>query len=147
MICDYGFARVVVDSLTQFESCPSVAEHARVRFEWVVNTLRFQDLSVLMTRETEMREAPFREAPFRATPEEHLADTIVQMEYRRLGDARDGRRVRLLEVLKIVVPPIRLPRTLLKSVPAVCIFKSRLPSNNLTANNLTAWRLYYPYVS
>jgi circadian clock protein KaiC len=95
MIRDYGFARVVVDSLTQFESYPSVAEHARIRFERVVNALRFQDLSVLMTRETEMREAPFR-----VTPEEYLADTIVQLEYRRLGDARDGRRVRLLEVLK-----------------------------------------------
>lgn len=95
MIREYGFARVVVDSLTQFESYPSAAEHARVRFERVVNALRFHDLSVLMTRETETREAPFR-----VTPEEYLADTIVQLEYPRLGDARDGRRVRLLEVLK-----------------------------------------------
>ena len=95
MIREYGFARVVVDSLTQFESYPSNAEHARVRFERVVNALRFHDLSVLMTRETETRESPFR-----VTPEEYLADTIVQLEYPRLGDARDGRRVRLLEVLK-----------------------------------------------
>ena len=95
MIRDYGFARVVVDSLTQFESYPSAAEHARVRFERVVNALRFHDLSVLMTRETERRESPFR-----VTPEEYLADTLIQLEYRRLGDARDGRRVRLLEVLK-----------------------------------------------
>ncbi|MDQ2799638.1 MAG: AAA family ATPase [Armatimonadota bacterium] len=95
MICDYGFQRVVVDSLTQFESYPSAEEKARVRFERVVNALRQDDLTVLMTRETETREAPFR-----VTPEEYLADTIIQLEYRRLDDSRDRRRIRLLEVLK-----------------------------------------------
>lgn len=95
MIRDYGFGRVVVDSLTKFESYPDMAEQARVQFERIVNALRLDDLSVLMTRETESREAPFR-----VTPEEYLADTVIQLEYRRLGDARDGRRVRLLEVLK-----------------------------------------------
>ena len=95
MIRDYGFGRVVVDSLTQFESYPSDAEQARVRFERIVNALRLEEMSVLMTRETEAREAPFR-----VTPEEYLADTVIQLEYRRLGDARDGRRTRLLEILK-----------------------------------------------
>lgn len=95
MIGDYGFARVVVDSLTKFESYPDLAEQVRVQFERIVNALRLDDLSVLMTRETEAREAPFR-----VTPEEYLADTVIQLEYRRLGDARDGRRTRLLEVLK-----------------------------------------------
>ena len=95
MIRDYGFGRVVVDSLTKFESYPDMAETARVRFERIVNSLRLDDLSVMMTRETESREAPFR-----VTPEEYLADTVIQLEYRRLGDARDGRRTRLLEVLK-----------------------------------------------
>jgi circadian clock protein KaiC len=95
IIQEYGICRVVVDSLTQFESYPSESEQARVRFERVVNALRRDGLNVLMTRETETREAPFR-----VTPEEYLADTIVQLENRRLSDARDGRRVRLLEVLK-----------------------------------------------
>lgn len=95
MIRDYGFRRVVVDSLTQFESYPNAGELARVRFERVVNALRRDGLSVVMTRETETREAPFR-----VTPEEYLADTIVQLEYRRMEDTRDARRVRLLEVLK-----------------------------------------------
>ena len=93
MIRDYGFGRVVVDSLTKFESYPDMAEAARVRFERIVNALRLDDMSVMMTRETESREAPFR-----VTPEEYLADTLIQLEYRRLGDARDGRRIRLLEV-------------------------------------------------
>ena len=95
LIQDYGFGRVVVDSLTQFESYPSASEGARVRFERVVNGLRREGISVMLTRETEAREAPFR-----VTPEEYLADTIIQLENRRLADTRDGRRTRLLEVLK-----------------------------------------------
>ena len=95
MIREYGFQRVVVDSLTQFESYPSASEQARVRFERVVNGLRRSGASVMMTRETEAREAPFR-----VTPEEYLADTIIQLENRRLPSTRDGRRTRLLEVLK-----------------------------------------------
>lgn len=95
LIQDYGFGRVVVDSLTQFESYPSASEQARVRFERVVNSLRREGVSVVLTRETESREAPFR-----VTPEEYLADTIIQLENRRLADTRDGRRTRLLEVLK-----------------------------------------------
>jgi circadian clock protein KaiC len=95
IIRDYGFQRVVVDSLTQFESYPSASEQARIRFERVVNGLRREGVSVVMTRETEARDAPFR-----VTPEEYLADTIVQLENRRLTDTRDGRRIRLLEVLK-----------------------------------------------
>ena len=95
LIKDYGFRRVVVDSLTQFESYPSASEQVRTRFERVVNGLRRDNVSVVMTRETEAREAPFR-----VTPEEYLADTIVQLENRRLADTHDGRRTRLLEVLK-----------------------------------------------
>ena len=95
LIREYGFGRVLVDSLTQFESYPSASEQARVRFERVVNGLRRDGVSVVMTRETEAREAPFR-----VTPEEYLADTIIQLENRRLTDTRDGRRTRLLEVLK-----------------------------------------------
>ena len=82
---DYGFGRVVVDSLTQFESYPSASEGARVRFERVVNGLRREGISVMMTRETECREAPFR-----VTPEEYLADTILQLENRRLDDPPPG---------------------------------------------------------
>ncbi|MGI4791376.1 MAG: RAD55 family ATPase [Janthinobacterium lividum] len=95
LIKDYGFQRIVVDSLTQFESYPSSSEQARVRFERIINGLRRETFSVVMTRETESREAPFR-----VTPEEYLADTIVQLENRRMTDTRDGRRMRLLEVLK-----------------------------------------------
>ena len=95
LIQDYGFQRVVVDSLTKFESYPSDFEQIRVRFERIVNGLRREGISVVMTRETESREAPFR-----VTPEEYLADTIIQLENRRLPDTRDGRRVRLLEILK-----------------------------------------------
>ena len=95
LIQDYGLKRVVVDSLTQFESYPDAAEHVRVRFERVVNALRRENLSVLMTRETSTREAPLP-----VTPEEYLADTIISLEYRRQAEARDLRRVRLLEVLK-----------------------------------------------
>lgn len=95
LIQDYGLKRVVVDSLTQFESYPDAAEHVRVRFERVVNALRREDLTVLMTRETSTRESPLP-----VTPEEYLADTVISLEYRRQAEARDLRRVRLLEVLK-----------------------------------------------
>ena len=95
LIRDYGFQRVVVDSLTQFESYPSASEQVRVRFERVINGIRREGFSVVMTREMESREAPFR-----VTPEEYLADTIIQLENRRLPNTRDGRRTRLLEVLK-----------------------------------------------
>jgi len=95
LVREYGLRRVVVDSLTQFESYPSAVEQGRVRFERVVNALRRDNLCVMMTRETESRELPFR-----VTPEEYLADTLIQLDYRRLEETRDARRVRLLEVLK-----------------------------------------------
>ena len=99
LIRDCGFQRVVVDSLTQLESYPSASEQARVRFERVVNGLRRENVSVLMTRETETREAPLR-----VTPKEYLADTVIQLEYRRQAGIQSSRqsspRVRLLEVLK-----------------------------------------------
>lgn len=63
IIQNYGIQRVVVDSLTQFERYPSASEQARVRFERVVNALRREGVSVMMTRETETREAPFRVTP------------------------------------------------------------------------------------
>ena len=95
IIRDYGVQRVVVDSLTKFESYPSEAEQVRIRFERVVNGLRREGVSVVMTRETEVRDAPFR-----VTPEEYLADTVLEMQNRRLSDSLDAQRVRLLEVLK-----------------------------------------------
>lgn len=95
LVREYGLRRVCVDSLTQFESYPSAMEQGRVRFERVINALRRDNLSVVMTRETESREAPFR-----VTPEEYLADTLIQLEYGRTDATRDARRVRTLEVLK-----------------------------------------------
>jgi circadian clock protein KaiC len=94
LIRGYGFRRVVLDSLTQFESYPSATEQARVRCERVVNGLRREGVSVVMTRESESREAP------QVTPEEYLADTILHLENYRPANSRDGRRIRLLEVLK-----------------------------------------------
>lgn len=95
LVRGYGFRRVVVDCMTKFEGYPDPHESARVRSERVVNGLRREGLSVLMTRETDTREPPFP-----VTPQEYLADTIVQLEYRRQEEARDLRRIRLLEVLK-----------------------------------------------
>lgn len=95
LVREYGLRRVVVDSLTQFESYPNAAEQGRVRFERVINALRRDKLSVVMTRETESREPPFR-----VTPEEYLADTLIQLEYGRTDAACGTRRVRTLEVLK-----------------------------------------------
>lgn len=69
IIQNYGIQRVVVDSLTQFESYPSASEQARVRFERVVNALRREGVSVMMTREAETRETKAREAPFRVSPD------------------------------------------------------------------------------
>jgi len=95
LVREYGLRRVVVDSLTQFESYPSAGEQGRVRFERVVNALRRDDLSVVLTRELESREGPFH-----VTPEEYLADTVILLEYLRQAQALDGGRVRQLEVLK-----------------------------------------------
>ena len=88
---EYGLKRVVVDSLAHFESLPGDPDTVRVRFERVVNALRREGLMVLMTRELETREPMVR-----VTPEEYLADTIVQLHYVLLGE----RRARLIEVLK-----------------------------------------------
>jgi circadian clock protein KaiC len=88
---DYGLKRVVVDSLAHFETLPNDAQTVRVRFERIVNALRREGLTVLMTRETETREPTGR-----VTPEEYLADTILQLNYALLGE----RRARLIEVLK-----------------------------------------------
>ncbi len=95
LIREYGFQRVVLDSLTQFDGYPSVSEQARVRCERVINGLRREGVSVVMTRETESRDLPLR-----VTSEEYLADTIIQLENRRFVDTHDGPRSRLLEVLK-----------------------------------------------
>lgn len=95
MIREFGLKRVVVDSLTKFESYPTTGENVRVRFERVVNAFRSEGLCVVMTREMVTRDAPFP-----VMPEEYLADTIVQLDNRRLEETRDLRRVRLLEILK-----------------------------------------------
>ena len=93
MVQDYGLRRVVVDSLTLFETLPQVLAEdvTRVRFERIVNALRRDGLSVLLTRELGTRDTPNV-----VTPEEYVADTIVHLEYKPVGD----RRVRLLEILK-----------------------------------------------
>ena len=88
---EYGLQRVVVDSLTHFESLPQDQSTVRVRFEHIVNALRRENLMVLMTRELETREPLAR-----VTPEEYIADTIIQLHYALLGE----RRARLIEVLK-----------------------------------------------
>jgi len=88
---EYGLQRVVVDSLTHFESLPDHGDADRVLFQRVLNALRREHLMILMTRELDTRE-PL--AP--VTPEEYLADTIIQMHYGLVGE----RRARLIEVLK-----------------------------------------------
>lgn len=87
----YGLRRVVVDSLAHFETLTDHADSLRVRYERIVNALRREDLTVLMTRELETREPTAH-----VTPEEYLADTIIQLHYSLLGE----RRARLIEVLK-----------------------------------------------
>ena len=87
----YGLRRVVVDSLAHFEPLPDNTDTVRVRYERVVNALRREDLTVMMTRELETREPISR-----VTPEEYLADTIIQLHYSLVGE----RRARLIEVLK-----------------------------------------------
>lgn len=87
----YNFRRVVVDSLAHFETLPDNADTVRVRYERIVNSLRREDLMVMMTRELETREPASH-----VTPEEYLADTIIQLHYSLLGE----RRARLIEVLK-----------------------------------------------
>jgi circadian clock protein KaiC len=88
---EYGLKRVVVDSLAHFEVMPENPDNVRVRFQRVVNALRREGLTVLMTRELETRETIVR-----VTPEEYLADTIIELHYALLGE----RRTRLIEVLK-----------------------------------------------
>ncbi len=88
---EYGLKRVVVDSLAHFETLPNDPHSVRVRFERVVNALRREGLTVLMTRELETREPSAR-----VMPEEYLADTIIQLNYALMGE----RRARLIEVLK-----------------------------------------------
>ena len=87
---EYGLKRVVVDSLAHFETV-SDDDNVRGRFQRVVNALRREGLTVLMTRELETREPVAC-----VTPEEYLADTIIQLHYALLGE----RRARLIEVLK-----------------------------------------------
>lgn len=91
MAREYGLKRIVVDNLTQFEMIPQAAGEARVRFERIVNALRRDSLLTFLTREVETREPIVL-----VTPEEYIADTIIQLEYRLAGE----RRARLIEVLK-----------------------------------------------
>lgn len=87
---EHGLRRIVVDSLTQFECLPAM-EDLRICYQRVVNGLRRDDLSLMLIREAETREAKLR-----VGPEEYIADTIIQLEYRLVGD----RRMRSLEILK-----------------------------------------------
>jgi len=87
---EHRIQRVVVDNLSVLESFPQ-AEDARIRSLRIVNALRRDDLTVML-----LREAVTRSAPFPVMPDEYLADTIIQLEYRLVGD----QRTRLLEVLK-----------------------------------------------
>ena len=88
---EYGLQRAVVDSLAHFETLPQDADTVRVRFERIRNALHRENLLVLMTREMATRDAPAH-----VTPEEYIADTIIQVNYTLLGE----RRTRLIEVLK-----------------------------------------------
>lgn len=93
IVQEYGLRRVVVDSLTMFETLPSVlAEDAiRVRYERIVNSLRREGLTPLMVRELATRDTPNV-----VTPEEYIADTIIHLDYQIVGN----KRVRRMEVLK-----------------------------------------------
>jgi circadian clock protein KaiC len=93
MVKQHGLRRVVVDSLTLFETLPQLLpeDAIRIRFERIVNGLRRDDLTVLLTRELRTRDTPTV-----VTPEEYVADTIIQLEYRPVNQSR----VRQLEVLK-----------------------------------------------
>jgi circadian clock protein KaiC len=93
LVQDYGLRRVVVDSLTIFETLSHTLpdDAIRIRYERIVNALRRDNLTVLMTRELATRDTPNI-----VTPEEYIADTIIHLDYRTLGD----QRTRLVEVLK-----------------------------------------------
>ncbi len=90
---DYGLRRVVVDSLTMFETLPqALPEDAnRVRYERIVNSLRRDGLTPLLVRELATRDTPNI-----VTPEEYIADTIIHLDYQIVG----SQRVRLMEILK-----------------------------------------------
>ncbi len=91
LVARLGVRRIVVDSLAQFETIPTAADDLRIRFQRIVNALRREKLMIMMTRELKTRDEPHI-----VTPEEYLADTIIQMEYPRIGERRERR----LEVLK-----------------------------------------------
>lgn len=87
---DSQIQRVVVDNLTVVDTVPPDTD-PRVRSQRIINGLRQDHVTVML-----LRESATREALFAVTPEEYLADTIIQLEYRSLGE----QRIRLLEVLK-----------------------------------------------
>ncbi|MDQ2686395.1 MAG: DUF2075 domain-containing protein [Armatimonadota bacterium] len=88
---DHGIRRILVDNLSVLDSCMAQAEGARTRSLRMVNGLRQDDLMVML-----LRESVAHAGPFPVTPDEYVADTIIQLEYRAVA----GRRVRLLEILK-----------------------------------------------
>ena len=90
LVREHRLRRVVVDNLTALDTLPPDTD-PRVRSQRIVNGLRQDDLTVML-----LRESCTRETPFPVTPEEHLADAIIQLEYRAVADLR----VRLLEILK-----------------------------------------------
>lgn len=87
---EQGLRRVVVDNLTALETLPG-DESPRLRCLRLVNALRREGLTVML-----LRELPTRDAPSPVLPEEYVADTIIQLDYRPAGN----RRVRSLEILK-----------------------------------------------
>lgn len=90
LIREHHLQRVVVDNLTVFDALSPELD-PRVCCQRIVNGLRRDESMVMLLRESFSREPPFPVAP-----DEYLADTIIQLEYRCVGD----QRVRLLEVLK-----------------------------------------------
>lgn len=87
---DHSVQRVVIDNLSCFDTLPP-DEDPRVRSLRIVNALRREDLAVML-----LRELPGRDGLVPVMPDEYLADTIIQLEYR----TADDRRARLLEILK-----------------------------------------------
>jgi len=87
---DHAIQRVVIDNVSCFDTLPP-DEDPRLRALRIVNALRRDDLALVL-----LRELPLRDAPAPVTPEEYLADTIIQLECRSVG----AQRLRLLEILK-----------------------------------------------
>lgn len=91
LIRGYPSCRIVIDSLTHFELPNDQPHAARERFLRMVNGLRHAGAVVMLLRELNTRDA----VNF-VSAEEFIADTVIQMDYRLVGETRK----RLMEVLK-----------------------------------------------